>query len=724
VDPYDRGVSLAAPSSVPRIGLPPEQFAAAFPFHVAVDADLALLQVGSTLRRVCPDVRPGARLDQVFRAVQPEGRITFEWILENKSRFFLLEHRGSPLQLRGQFVALPGADTLLFLGSPWFADAADIAAYGLGFEDFAIHDPAVDLLQLFQASKMALADAKKLAAKLTAQRAELRAVNERLRSQEADARKLALIAARTDNAVVLTDPAGLVVWVNEGFTRQTGYTLEEVQGRTPGSVLQGPGTDAATVRRIGERLRRGEGFTEEILNYGKDGREYWLAIEMQPIRDDDGRIVNFMAIESDITARREAERVLKEEADFLEQARRRELETGHAIQRALLIGEPPAAVRGVAIAGYTEASQGIDGDFYAFTTFRPDCVELLVGDVMGKGVPAALIGAAVRTAYNQVVTELLAASLGRGDLPRPAAIMNALHVQLTPRLIELDTFVTAALYRFDLAAGTMSYVNAGHTAGIVVRAGGGLADVLGENLPVGVVAEELYVERSEPIGTGDALLVYSDGVTEARNPEGMQFGEDRLRAFVAQTCALDLPPNIWLQVLRRTVRSFVGSDEMLDDQSAVLVGIRSLAARDGGGPDADDARQLLDLPWQAARLEPLRRQVAAAAGFLGADAANGLVLAAFEAATNVVRHVAPPFAEASLSCRILREAARVVVEIWYLGDAFRPGAEPQPDFSGDSDGGFGLYIMSRAVTSVAHESPLPGVCCTRLVQALPAPVSG
>jgi anti-sigma regulatory factor (Ser/Thr protein kinase) len=130
---------------------------------------------------------------------------------------------------------------------------------------------------------------------------------------------------------------------------------------------------------------------------------------------------------------------------------------------------------------------------------------------------------------------------------------------------------------------------------------------------------------------------------------------------------------------------------------------------------------VFDLPRASARLEPLRTRVGAAAAFLGAEAANGLVLAAFEAATNVVRHASSPLADATLSCRITREAARVVVEIWYLGEAFQPAAEPQPDLTGESEGGFGLYIMSRAVTGVAHESPLPGVCCTRLVQVAAEP---
>jgi PAS domain S-box-containing protein len=308
------------------VGLPPEQFAATFPFHLALDRDLRLIQAGSTLRRICPDVRPGADLDRIFLPIRPEGEMTLKWVQENSLRFFLLEHRATKLQLRGEFILLPADDTLLFLGSPWFTDTSEIAERGLGYEDFAIHDPVVDMLQVFQASKLALADAKKLAAKLTVQRAELRDANERLRRQEAETRKLALIAARTDNAVVLTDAVGATIWVNEGFTRLTGYTLAEMLGKAPGSILQGPGTDAGTARRLDERRRRGEGFTGEILNYGKEGSACWFSIEGHPVRDDAGHMTHYMTIQTDITSRRAAQqrlaiqlevaRVLAESDDF------------------------------------------------------------------------------------------------------------------------------------------------------------------------------------------------------------------------------------------------------------------------------------------------------------------------------------------------------------------------------------------------------------------------
>ncbi len=132
-----------------------------------------------------------------------------------------------------------------------------------------------------------------------------------LLQSEAEARKLALVAARTDNAVILTDPDGRIEWVNDGFIRITGYELAEAIGRTPGSLLQGPRTDPEAARYMRERQQRGEGFRTEILNYSKSGREYWISVEVQPVHDGDGRLVQFMAIEADITERKRAEEALR-----------------------------------------------------------------------------------------------------------------------------------------------------------------------------------------------------------------------------------------------------------------------------------------------------------------------------------------------------------------------------------------------------------------------------
>ncbi|MFM7143163.1 MAG: PAS domain S-box protein [Alphaproteobacteria bacterium] len=294
-----------------------------FPFHLAFDRDLRLVGVGSTLARICPSAKVGLALGDVFVVRRPEGITDFAGFLRNQRNLFLLVPVGTDLVLRGQVLWEESSETMLFLGSPWITDPTQIGQLGLSLSDFAIHDPIVDLVHLVQAQKAAYDDLKRMAATLTEQRAELRSANdnlaernaalqaaqEQIRVQESEASKLALIASRTDNAVILTDAQARVEWVNEGFERISGYTLEEVKGQVPGRLLQGPNTDPTTVDYMRRRLAEGEGFNVEIVNYSKYGRRYWLAIEVQPIRDDGGEIVNYMAIETDITSRRESQEI-------------------------------------------------------------------------------------------------------------------------------------------------------------------------------------------------------------------------------------------------------------------------------------------------------------------------------------------------------------------------------------------------------------------------------
>jgi len=134
--------------------------------------------------------------------------------------------------------------------------------------------------------------------------------------------RLAAIAENTDSAVVLTDLAGKATWVNRSFTRITGYEPDEIIGRKPGDLLQGPQTDPDTIRRIGEAIRREESIRTEILNYHKSGRTYWLNLEIQPVRNAEGEVTHFMAIESDMTQIKRAEEQLREARDAAEEGSR------------------------------------------------------------------------------------------------------------------------------------------------------------------------------------------------------------------------------------------------------------------------------------------------------------------------------------------------------------------------------------------------------------------
>jgi diguanylate cyclase (GGDEF)-like protein/PAS domain S-box-containing protein len=113
--------------------------------------------------------------------------------------------------------------------------------------------------------------------------------------------KLSAIAQRTENAAIITDVDGFIEWVNPGFERITGFTSAEVVGKRPGSVLQFEGTDLETVKQISSAIKNRQPIQTEILNRGKNGRVYWLNLDIQPLVTDEGGLVGFMAIESDIT---------------------------------------------------------------------------------------------------------------------------------------------------------------------------------------------------------------------------------------------------------------------------------------------------------------------------------------------------------------------------------------------------------------------------------------
>ena len=124
------------------------------------------------------------------------------------------------------------------------------------------------------------------------------------RDMTADLRRLAMVASHTTNAVFITGTDRRITWVNEGFTRLTGFTSQEALGRLPSELLHSERTNADTVHGMREAMAVGLGCKGELLNRRKDGEDYWVDVEIQPLRDDAGTLTGFMLIESDITARK------------------------------------------------------------------------------------------------------------------------------------------------------------------------------------------------------------------------------------------------------------------------------------------------------------------------------------------------------------------------------------------------------------------------------------
>ncbi len=112
---------------------------------------------------------------------------------------------------------------------------------------------------------------------------------------------LSLVADHTDNSVIITGADGLIEYVNAGFTKLTDFTLEEIRGKKPGSFLQGRDTDKQTTERIRQKLNSQESFYEEILNYDRSGKEYWISMAINPVFDN-GVLTNYISVQANITA--------------------------------------------------------------------------------------------------------------------------------------------------------------------------------------------------------------------------------------------------------------------------------------------------------------------------------------------------------------------------------------------------------------------------------------
>ena len=200
-------------------------------------------------------------------------------------------------------------------------------------------------------SSLALAGiAGALASMLAALTVWLLAVG-RLRAQRladrmtTDLDRLARVAQHTNNAVTIADPQMRITWVNEGFTRLTGYTLEQALGKTPCELVGSGKADPAALAKLQATIDQGVACRVEVLNRAKDGTEYWVDNELQPTRDAHGVLVGFMEIGTNITARKRAEHERQAAHEILAaQTAQMQVVLDHISQGVALIGADNSVV--------------------------------------------------------------------------------------------------------------------------------------------------------------------------------------------------------------------------------------------------------------------------------------------------------------------------------------------------------------------------------------------
>ena len=237
----------------------------------------------------------------------------------------------------------------------------------------------------------------------------------------------------------------------------------------------------------------------------------------------------------------------------------RELKVVADLQRSLLPTELPR-VKGLDLAIHYQTSTQAGGDYYDFFEMEDGRLGILIADVSGHGSPAAVMMA---------VTHAIAHTRDEPPTP-PCELLSYINARLASRYTNNGTFVTAFYAIYDPANRTLQYSNAGHNAPIVRRCNGQPALRLDDHhgLPLGIDPAETYRDAMVTLEAGDLLMIYTDGITEARRADdGEMFGEERLEAVLA-SCALNA--HAVVERTTRAVNDFTDFAPAKDDRTLVV----------------------------------------------------------------------------------------------------------------------------------------------------------
>lgn len=260
------------------------------------------------------------------------------------------------------------------------------------------------------------------------------------------------------------------------------------------------------------------------------------------------QIARFAAIKLETTRLRE-EAIQKR---FIDE----ELKTASVIQRGLL-SPPPENVDGYSFAGANQPCRTVSGDYYDFV-LRPDGrIYFVIADVSGKGITAGLMMAGLQASFR---------ILCKGD-PSPAELVSQLNVALKENLPQ-SKFVTLFLGRLDTKSGSVEYSNAGHTPPLWVR-GDGVVELSDTDVVLGVVTRAGYSNYTLQLEPGDALVLFTDGVSEAENEHGEDLGSRSMTPSLAGlhgASAAEIADAVQRQVL-----DHIGDSALADDVTLVVV---------------------------------------------------------------------------------------------------------------------------------------------------------
>lgn len=238
----------------------------------------------------------------------------------------------------------------------------------------------------------------------------------------------------------------------------------------------------------------------------------------------------------------------------------RELEIAQEIQQALLPKTLPH-LRGFGLAGYCESARHVGGDFYDVVTINDHSALLIVADVMGKGVPAAMFAAILRSILR-----------GAPELVnQPAALLSRVNGLLYQELSEVDMFITAQLCFVDMQTREIVVASAGHCPALIFCGNDPAPKVVSpEGMPLGILRDTLFTEQREPLSSGCRIVLYTDGVTDCRNSSEEFFGRERLVQWMGACSELRTAEEL-KDALATELKTFQEATGPFDDQTFLIL---------------------------------------------------------------------------------------------------------------------------------------------------------
>lgn len=520
-------------------------------------------------------------------------------------------------------------------------------------------------------------------------------------------RDLAIQQSSLD-AIIIIDSQDRILSFNPAAEAIFGYRAQEVVGCTMSDLLVP--ADLRQAHRMGLQRFVSTGnatvlnIRRETLGQRADGSLFPMEIGVVSIQV--GNEPHFIGTIRDITLfKNEQARTidLMHELDFvarelasknlvLEQANQRELQIAQHIQSSILVSPPTHQDPRVWISAFNQASMGVDGDFFEVLTVDRDCFDLVAGDVMGKGIPAALLGAATKLQFSRSLVALLIKQELRADTPQPHEIITHVSRSIAPNLQSLNAFVTLVYIRINLTNDTLTWVGCGHEEPLLVRRQGASCLLSNQQPPLGVLLNEAFEQSELPFTLGDSLFLSSDGASDAVDLQGRHIGRDLLNQTAQRLLSVHHSPSMTLHALRRNLLTH---DVILKDDLTLVLLTRPV--------HQNSAR--LEIPVSLEALRSVRFFVEELSVKAGLDESRSgpVVVAAAEIFTNAIRHATGRLQGAPMEIVSEISIDRFVIEFRYLGDSFEPPADlPETDFGAFPEGGFGLHIIRQATDGVEY----------------------